>query len=164
MIKVLVSSCLLGERVRYHGGDATCASSVLARWEGEGRLVPFCPEVAGGLPVPRPAAESVGGDGRAVLEGSAVVLDATGKDVTQHVVAGAREALETAMRNGVKAAVLKEGSPSCASGSVYDGSFSGVRKQGQGVAAALLSQAGIRVFSEQDIEAAEAYVAGLENA
>src|SRR5688572_6402988 len=60
MVKVLVSACLLGERVRYNGADARCPSDVLERWAREGRLVPFCPEVAGGLPVPRPAAE-IGG-------------------------------------------------------------------------------------------------------
>ena len=60
--RILVSSCLLGERVRYDGADANAASAALDRWQAEGRLVPFCPEVAGGLPVPRPPAEIDGGD------------------------------------------------------------------------------------------------------
>ena len=63
MIKVLVSSCLLGEHVRYHGGDAACPSPILDRWSAEGRVVPACPETAGGLPVPRPPAESAETDG-----------------------------------------------------------------------------------------------------
>src|SRR5260221_14785681 len=78
MIKVLVSACLLGERVRYHGGDAPCPSDILDRWKLEGRLVSACPEVAGGLPVPRPPAEIAGGDGHAVLKGDAVVGDGSG--------------------------------------------------------------------------------------
>jgi uncharacterized protein YbbK (DUF523 family) len=82
MVKVLVSACLLGERVRYNGADARCASDVLERWAREGRLVPFCPEVAGGLPVPRPAAEIGDGDGRAVLLGAAAVRDGAGRDLT----------------------------------------------------------------------------------
>ena len=57
MIKILISACLLGEKVRYHGGDAALSDGILDRWRREGRLVPICPEVAGGLSVPRPAAE-----------------------------------------------------------------------------------------------------------
>lgn len=162
MIRVLVSACLLGERVRYDGGHAACANPVLARWQKQGRLVPFCPEVAGGLPVPRRAAEIVGGDGSAVLMGAAQVLDTSGRSVTEHFLLGARRGLETAVQNGLRVAILKDGSPSCGSTFVYDGTFSGVRKRGPGVTVALLSEAGIRVFSESEIEAAAAYVAALE--
>lgn len=162
MIRVLVSACLLGERVRYDGGDAACANPILARWQREGRLFPFCPEVAGGLPVPRRAAEIVGGDGSAVMTGSAQVIDASGRGVTEPFLSGARRGLETAAQNGLRVAILKDGSPSCGSTFLHDGTFSGVRRQGQGVTAALLSAAGIRAFSESGIEAALAYVAALE--
>ena len=121
MARVLVSSCLLGERVRYHGGHAACDEDVLRRWQREGRLVPFCPEVAGGFSVPREPAEIAGGDGSDVLTGAARVVDRRGRDVTNGFLSGARACVQSAKRHGVRLAVLKEGSPSCATGAVYDG-------------------------------------------
>ena len=164
MIKVLVSSCLLGEAVRYHGGDALCASGILDRWSAEGRLVAMCPETIAGLPVPRPPAEIAGGDGAAVLRGEACVGDGTGVDVTAFYLRGARATLETAFANGVRLAVLKDGSPSCATTYIFDGSFRQQRDRGQGVTAALLSQAGIRLFNERQLEEAAAYLEALETA
>ncbi|WP_318023170.1 DUF523 domain-containing protein [Streptomyces sp. ICN988] len=76
--KVLVSACLLGRPVRYDGGAKPVGDEVVERWRGEGRVVVFCPEVSGGLPVPRPAAEIVGGDGADVLDGVARVLTERG--------------------------------------------------------------------------------------
>jgi len=163
MIKVLVSGCLLGERVRYHGGDASCPDEILDRWKREGRLVSVCPEVAGGLPVPRPPAEIVGGDGHAVLRKEAYVGDLTGADVTEAFLRGARATLEAAVACGARIAVLKDGSPSCATTYLYDGTFRGQRGPGQGVATAMLSKAGIRVFSELQIEEAAAYLQALES-
>jgi uncharacterized protein YbbK (DUF523 family) len=162
MIKVLVSSCLLGEPVRYHGGDAACPNAILDRWKREGRLVSACPEVAGGLPVPRPPAEIVGGDGNAVLKKEAYVGDGVGADVTEAFLRGAEATLEAAIAGGARLAVLKDGSPSCATTYIHDGSFRGQRGSGQGVAAAMLSQAGIRVFSETQMEEAAAYLQTLE--
>jgi len=162
MIKVLVSSCLLGERVRYHGGDASCSDDILDRWKQEGRLVLVCPEVAGGLPVPRPPAEIVGGDGNAVLTKEAYVGDFSGADVTDAYLRGAQATLEAALASGVRLAVFKDGSPSCATTYIYDGSFRGQRGPGQGLATALLSQAGIRVFSERQLEDAAAYLQTME--
>ena len=161
-IKILVSSCLLGEPVRYHGGDAFCTNDVIERWKAEGRLVPLCPETAAGLPVPRPPAEIIGGQGADVLRGKAYVGNSTGSDVTEAFLRGARAVLAAALGNGVRAAVLKDGSPSCGSTYIYDGSFRGQRDVGQGVTAALLSEAGIRVFSDRQFEEAAAYVAALE--
>lgn len=163
MIRVLVSSCLLGEPVRYHGGDAPCPSPILERWKTEGRLVPACPEIAAGLPVPRPPAEIAGGDGVSVLKGDAVVGDLSGTDVTAKFVQGARATLELALAHGVRLAILKDGSPSCATSYVYDGTFRGQRGGGQGVTAALLSEAGIRAFSERQLEEAAAYLETLES-
>ena len=162
MVKVLISACLLGERVRYNGSDARCASDVLDRWAREGRLVPFCPEVAGGLPVPRPAAEIRDGDGRAVLLSKAAVRDGAGRDLTRFFLDGATGALAAARGQNARVAVLKDGSPSCGTGRIYDGTFSGTLRPGPGVTAALLEEAGIRVFSERELDQADACVRGLE--
>lgn len=162
MIKVLVSSCLLGEKVRYHGGDAPCESRILDRWRAEGRVVPVCPETAAGLPVPRPPAEIEGGDGHAVLEHQAFVSDSTGADVTPLFMQGAQSAMAAAASHGVRLAVLKDGSPSCGSTYIFDGTFRGQRDHGQGVTAAMLSRAGIRVFSESQIQEAANYLEDLE--
>ena len=164
MIKVLVSACLLGERVRYDGSDALSSGAVLGRWLAEGRVVPFCPEVAGGLPVPRPPAEIAGAGGQAVLAGAAQVRDVHGRDVTAAYLRGAAGALAAARAAGARLAVLKDGSPSCGSRSIHDGSFSRTRIAGQGVTAALLSAAGIRVFSEGQLDEAAGHLAALEEA
>ena len=158
--RVLVSACLLGRPVRYDGRGAPRVHPVLARWQAEGRVVAICPEMAGGLPTPRPPAEITHGDGGArVLDGLARVIDITGADVTTPFVTGAQAALDAARQHGITLAVLKEGSPSCGSGYIYDGSFSGQRLAGQGVTAALLAAAGVRVFSEQEFDAADAAAA-----
>lgn len=162
MIKVLVSACLLGERVRYHGDDAALDSDVLARWRAEGRLVPACPETTAGLPVPRPPAEILGGDGDAVLDGQAPVGDSTGTDVTALFLAGGKATVGLARMHGVRLAVLKDGSPSCGSTYVHDGTFRGQRSAGHGVTTALLLREGIRVFNERQMDEAAAYLASLE--
>jgi uncharacterized protein YbbK (DUF523 family) len=162
VIKVLVSSCLLGECVRYDGGDARCDDANLSRWKAEGRLVSICPETAVGLPVPRPPAEIAGGDGMAVLRGKALVGDSTGRDLTQLYVQGARAALTAARQNGARIAVLKDGSPSCATTYIHDGTFRAQRDRGQGVTAALLADAGMALFNERQLDAAAACLARLE--
>jgi uncharacterized protein YbbK (DUF523 family) len=154
MLRVLVSACLLGENVRYNGAAASVSSAILERWIDEGRVVRFCPEVAGGLGVPRPAAELAGG--RAVTN--------AGADVTASFAAGARLALEAALAAGAAVAVLKDGSPSCGTTYVYDGTFSGTRAAGRGMTADLFARNGIRVFSERQIEDAAACLAALERA
>jgi uncharacterized protein YbbK (DUF523 family) len=162
VIRVLVSACLLGEKVRYNGADAASGSRILAGWQQEDRVVPFCPEVAGGLGVPRPAAEIRGGDGAAVLDGTGHVATRSGDDVTDAFLRGAELASEQAAARGARLAVLKDGSPSCGSDSIHDGSFSGRRRPGPGVTAALLERRGIRVFSELHIEEANEYLRALE--
>ncbi|WP_327090580.1 DUF523 domain-containing protein [Nonomuraea sp. NBC_01738] len=163
MEKILVSACLMGRKVRYDGRAKTSSDTRLAAWREEGRLVVFCPEVAGGLPTPRPAAEIEGGaGGAAVLAGAARVLATDGSDVTAEFVAGARAALAFAQSAGVRLAVLKEGSPSCGSLTVYDGTFGGGRVPGRGATTALLEQHGIRVFAEDRIDEAAAYLRSLE--
>ncbi len=160
--RILVSACLLGQPVRFDGTGRRSDDLVFERWRAEGRLVPFCPEVRGGLPVPRPPAEITGGFGADVLDGRARVVTREGADVTAHFVAGAWQALERARSCGVRIAILKEGSPSCGSLRVHDGSFTGRRVPGEGVTTALLLRHGIAVFAEDAIEAAAAHLAEVD--
>src|SRR2546423_1391842 len=149
MEKILVSACLLGAKVRYHGGDAACTHPTLQRWLEEGRVVPICPEVDGGLMTPRPAAEIVGpGGGRGVVARAAFVRTSRGADVTGAFLSGAAIALEAARRHSARVAILKDGSPSCGSSFAYDGTFSGTRVAEAGVTTAVLQANGVRVFSE----------------
>ena len=153
-MKILVSACLLGRPVRYDGQAKTLHDDLLERWRAEGRLVPLCPEVAAGLPTPRAPAEiEPGRTADDVLADRGRVLDSQGNDVSGAFRRGAEIALETARANTCRFALLTDGSPSCVSQRVYDGSFSGTTLSGQGVVAALLTRHGIRVFSERDIAA-----------
>src|SRR5689334_2852994 len=162
MHKVLVSACLLGERVRYDAGDVSCLHPALRTWADEGRLIPVCPEVAGGLGVARPPAQIRGvGGGAAVLAGGARVHTVHGDDVTEAFVAGAQVAVATARRHGIRVAILKEHSPSCGASRIHDGTFTGVRIEGLGVAAAALRAAGVDVFSEHEVAAAARRLAEL---
>ncbi|MEU8132941.1 DUF523 domain-containing protein [Streptodolium elevatio] len=160
--KVLVSRCLLGHRVRYDGGTQE-RLAVLAAWEAEGRIVPVCPEVEGGLPTPRPRAEIPGGRGAQVLDGTERVLTHEGADVTGPYLEGARICLELAARHGIRVAVLKARSPSCGNREAYDGTFTGTRVTGEGVAAAALRRAGVRVFNEDELDAARAALEALDH-
>ncbi|TDD80256.1 DUF523 domain-containing protein [Actinomadura darangshiensis] len=162
MERILVSSCLAGRPVRYDGAAKPVAGGLFERWRSEGRLVPFCPEVSGGLAVPRPPAEIVGGDGGDVLDGTARIRTGTGDDVTDEFLRGARLALEAATRSGARIALLKEGSPSCGSHRTHDGTFTGSAAPGTGVTTALLRRSGIRVFSEDELDAIAALLTALE--
>ena len=161
MQKILVSRCLLGQRVRYDGG-AHGPFTVLERWQQEGRVVPLCPEVAGGLPTPRAPAEIAGGQGAQVLDGHLPVLTVDGENVTAAFVEGAEQALALVTKHGIRLALLKARSPSCGNRENYDGSFSGVRVPGEGVTAALLRRAGVQVFSEEQLEQALRALVELE--
>ncbi len=159
---ILVSACLLGERVRYDGGCKSVHDPLLERWLREGRCLPFCPEVAGGLPVPRPPAELQYGDVARVLRGDGVVHRADGHLVTNAFLRGAEQALACCRRHGVRMAILKERSPSCAIHEVYDGTFAARRVAGMGVTARLLLQHGVQLFNETSLQDAAAYLALLE--
>ena len=153
MDKVLISACLLGRPVRYDGRDKRLSHPLLERWRREGRLVPVCPEVMAGFPTPRPPAEiAPGGDGAAVLEGTAGVFEAGGREVSDQFRAGARRALATARAEGCRYALLTDGSPSCGARFISGGAFDGTRVDGQGVVTALLEAEGIRVFPETEID------------
>jgi uncharacterized protein YbbK (DUF523 family) len=136
---ILVSACLAGEACRYDGG-ATPHPKVLRLAEA-GCVVPVCPEVLGGLPVPREPLELK--DGRAVRR--------SGADCTKKLIEGAKKALALGQERGCQRAILKARSPSCGSGRVYDGTFSGRLVPGDGVLAALLKQNGFEVLSEEEL-------------
>lgn len=146
--KLAVSACLLGEPCRYNG-EGKLDEAVRERAAAEGAL-PICPEVLGGLPTPRLPSEIIGGDGEDVLNGTARVVDKEGRDVTAAFIKGAEEALALCQKAGVQEAVLKARSPSCGVGTIYDGSFTGRRRPGLGVAAALLLRHGIALSTEED--------------
>jgi uncharacterized protein YbbK (DUF523 family) len=159
--RVLVSACLLGSPVRYDGSARLSHHAVLGRWQSEGRVVPLCPEVAVGFPTPRPAAELDGAaNGAAVLAGKARVIEKSGRDVSAFYREAAGIALDEAQRSGCRFALLTDGSPSCGSSFVYDGSFCSQRVAGRGTTTALRQQHGIRVFSEAEIHALDAILRG----
>lgn len=161
MQKILVSRCLLAQPVRYDGG-AHGPFDLLQRWQAQGRVVALCPEVAGGLPIPRAPAEIAGGQGARVLDGQLPVLTVDAEDVTAAFVEGAEQALKLVRQHGIRLALLKARSPSCGNKENYDGSFSGTKVAGEGVTAAALRRAGVQVFSEEELPAAEAALRELE--
>ncbi len=135
----LCSACLLGVNCRYDGRNAL-NKKVVELLEKE-TLIPVCPEQLGGLSTPREPAEIVGKR----------VITRSGRDVTENFMRGARETLKIAKLFGVKEAVLKQGSPSCGCGRIYDGTFSGRTVKGDGVTTALLKRHGIKVVTEEDL-------------
>ena len=137
---LIVSACLIGLNTKYNGGN-NFNKEVLNALKNY-IIVPLCPEQLGGLPTPRPPAEIIG----------ARVMNINGVDVTQNFLHGAEETLKFARMFNVKAAILKEGSPSCGVHYIYDGTFSSVKITGSGITASLLRKNGIKVFSENDIE------------
>ena len=140
-MNLLISACLMGVRCRSDGGrkPLDCLNELMDRHV----LIPVCPEVLGGLPTPRVPAER---------QGERVVTK-TGGDVTAQYLRGAAEAVELARRLGCTVAVLKERSPSCGSGAVYDGTFTGTLTDGFGTAAEALRAAGLRVIGESQLAA-----------
>lgn len=138
-MNILVSACLLGVGCRYDGKSKPNKSII--ELISQHNLIPFCPEVYGGLSTPRPPAEIADG----------LVKTSIGRDVTAEYKKGAEEALNIAKLFNCDMAILKERSPSCGNGEIYDGSFSGTLNSGDGITAALLKKNGIRVLGESDI-------------
>ena len=139
-MNILVSACLLGVRCRYDGASKP-NEAVLKLMECH-TLIPVCPEQLGGLATPRPPAERQ----------EDAVRTQSGTDVTEQYRRGAEEALRLCRLYDCRAAVLKERSPSCGSGAVYDGTFSGTLTDGDGVTAELLRANGIPVYGESALE------------
>jgi uncharacterized protein YbbK (DUF523 family) len=146
--KILVSACLLGQPVRYDGQSKSIASSTLKQLSDENLIIAFCPEVAGGLAIPRPAAEIKFGDGFSVLDGHSKVETQQGDVVTEQFLKGAKLALNLCLEHKINTVILTELSPSCGSREIYDGSFSRIKQSGVGVTTALLHRSGIRVFNQ----------------
>lgn len=150
MKKILVSQCLYGgEPVRYDGKSKAETDPRFLKWKEEGRLIPVCPEVFGGLPTPRADAQRVGDK----------VIARTGKDVTFEYMKGAHEAVRLAKEYNVLCAIMKEKSPSCGSNKIYDGTFEGNLIDGQGTAVELLRKEGVQVFSEEQLDQVELLLA-----
>ncbi len=139
-MKILISSCLLGLECQYNGNAKWLLQ--LDELMEKHTLIPVCPECYGGLAIPREPAEIV--DGR--------VISRDGKDVTEQFMRGANSALRLAKLYGAEAAILKERSPSCGYGKIYDGTFSGNIIDGNGIAAQILADAGLAIYGEGDVE------------
>lgn len=137
--QLLISACLLGENCKYSGGNNYCPAveQLKERYD----LIPVCPERDSGLPTPRIPSERQGDR----------VVNREGEDVTAQFRRGAEQALRTALENGCERALLKERSPSCGCGTIYDGTFTGTVTEGDGVAAELLKQHNIAIFGESRI-------------
>ena len=147
MRKILVSECLYGDRiVRYDGKDYSETDPRFLRWKKEGRLIGACPEVIGGLSIPRPPSQR---------QKDGTVMDSTGEDVTKEYAKGAEATVRLAKENDVLFCIMKTNSPSCGSRFVYDGTFTGNKIKGQGLTVGCLRAAGFTVFGEDQLNEAE---------
>jgi uncharacterized protein YbbK (DUF523 family) len=152
MIKIMVSSCLMGQKVRYNGSDLAICSQLLRDIQARVEIIPFCPEVSGGLATPRAPAEIIRGNGDEVLAGNSRVINSDDIDVTEDFIRGAELALQCCKQHDIRIALLTESSPSCGSNSIHNGEFKGIKIPGKGVTAALLERHGIKVFSQNQLE------------
>ena len=140
MERILISACLVGDNVKYDGGNNKnpLIDKLLEKYE----LVPFCPEVEGGLPTPRHPSEQKNGG----------VINDLGEDVTEQFERGAELAYNICLFLKIKKAILKERSPSCGVHHIYDGTFSHKVIEGSGVTAQYLKEKGIEIFNEDEID------------
>ncbi|TCO73627.1 DUF523 domain-containing protein [Marinisporobacter balticus] len=147
---ILISACLAGLECRYDGGDNKIPE--ILKLVKEKKAILVCPEQLGGMATPRLPCEIIDGDGEDVLNNQAKVVNKSGEDVSMFFIKGAQETLKIAKIYGAKTAILKKRSPSCGSRIIYDGSFSGKKKIGDGVTVALLKREGIDVLDEENFE------------
>ncbi len=140
MEKILISACLVGENCKYNGGNNLNPKieALLEKYD----LIPFCPEVEGGLDIPRNPSE---------IKGESVFMD-NGRDVSENFLKGAKKALMLSLFLKIKIAVLKERSPSCGTHQIHDGSFTNKLIDGMGITAKMLKENGIAVYSEDEID------------
>ena len=150
-IKVLISACLLGDNVKYSGGNNLTPELVTLLEKYNVKIVKICPECFAGLPIPRVPSE-IRGD---------KVFSKDGWDITEEFLSGAEKTYQIAKRKQVDFAILKERSPSCGSSYIYDGSFSGKVIEGQGFTTIKLNEENIIVFSEENLEEIEKYLQEL---
>jgi len=142
---ILISSCLYGQFVRYDGNHNKINSDLLNSLESKYNLFHFCPEVEGGLSIPRVPCEIVSTN-------PLKILDKNGINQTEYFLQGAQKTLQLCIKNNITKAILKANSPSCSSKYVYDGTFSSVKIEGLGVTSRLLKENSIEVFDEYEIE------------
>ncbi|MBR6071466.1 MAG: DUF523 domain-containing protein [Acholeplasmatales bacterium] len=140
MEKILVSSCLLGNNCKYNGGNNY--NVLVEELKKKYEIISICPEVMGGLSIPRVPSESING----------TVINKDGEDVTRYFMSGSKKVLDIVKSENIKIAVLKDGSPSCGSSYIYDGTFSGNKISGMGMTAKLLKLFGVKIYSENNIE------------
>lgn len=138
MEKILVSACLLGDNCKYDGGNNLNEFILSLREYYD--IIPFCPEVEGGLPTPRSPSEIK----------NALVVNKEGKDVTRNFLLGAEKAVSLSKLLGIRIAILKENSPSCGVRKIHDGSFQNHLIDGEGFTASALKRIGVKVYSEKD--------------
>ncbi|WP_338974176.1 DUF523 domain-containing protein [Fusobacterium vincentii] len=150
-IKVLISACLLGDNVKYSGGNNLKPELVTLLEKYNVKIVKICPECFAGLPIPRVPSE--------IREDK--VFSKDGRDITEEFLSGAEKTYQVAKKKQVDFAILKERSPSCGSSYIYDGSFSGNVIQGQGLTAKKLSKENIIIFSEENLKEIEKYLEEL---
>ena len=137
-MKIMVSACLLGDNVKYDGSNNK--NTKLIEFLNDYEIIKVCPEVLGGLSIPRVPAEIQNNK----------VINKEGIDVTKEYLSGARKALEIAKKNNIKIAILKKNSPSCGSNKIYDGTFSHKLIESDGITVKLLKENGIKVFDEDN--------------
>lgn len=145
-MKIFVSACLLGRNTKYDGTNNY--NKELLEILKEHELFTLCPEVAGGLGIPRDPCEQIGNK----------VISDKGKDCTENYLLGAKKVLDICLKNDIHVAVLKERSPSCGVASVYDGSFNHQLIASSGVTTLLLKENGIKVFSEEELDDLKKYL------
>ena len=160
-MKILISSCLLGEDVRYDGNNSSVAFNPNISFSlkelfmdilCENEIYSFCPEVAGGLGVPRIPAEIVKNDKPFIVQNK------EGADVTINFLVGAKKALDVCTQEDIKVALLKANSPSCGNLNIYDGTFSNNLIEGQGLTARLLKENGVEVFNETQLKDLKVFI------
>ena len=151
---IIVSACLCGINCKYDGGNNL--NDTVLKLLKEGKAIPVCPEQLGGQQTPRAPHEIVNGNGLDVLNGKAKILGPNNDDdATAEFLKGAYETLKIAEAVGANSAILKARSPSCGVSQIYDGTFSGTKRLGNGVTAQLLLSKGIKVISEENLNELE---------
>lgn len=144
--KILISSCLLGQNVKYDGtNNSILENPLIQKLKKLNMLIEVCPEVDGGLPIPRPKSEIINGK----------VKNIEKIDVTEQFLLGAKKTCEIVQKNSIKIAIMKSKSPSCGKDFVYDGNFSKTLIKGDGVSVRALKNMGVKVFSEKELEKVE---------
>lgn len=148
-MKVLVSACLLGLNTRYDGKSKKSETLIQYLTENEIQFFPLCPEQLGGLCTPRPACEIESGfNATDVINGKAKILTNDGEDMTDSFLKGANLVLDFCKRFEITHAILQEKSPSCGYSRVYDGTFTGILKEGSGILTQLLKDNGITIVED----------------